>query len=175
MLTFCRKPHWVFLCDGNTMWPSTVLPGQSPFPRYLFLKRQRAQYRGKLSSPKSICPLHKCSSLSQMHNYMETKIMEKPGPEQPNLSVFGDVIQIPAGPAECVFPANISHYLPLFVETTYILVKNSDLKRESETSLLNALLCQEQAANTSTVSSTYFTMRKTFFSFFDKSLPKRPW
>lgn len=78
-------------------------------------------YRGKLSSSKSICPLHRCSALLEKHNYLETKIMEKPGPVQLNLSVFGEVIQIPAGPGECVFHANISNYCPyLWKQLTYL-------------------------------------------------------
>lgn len=47
--------------------------------------------------------------------------MEKPGPVQLNLSVFGEVIQIPAGPEECVFHANISNYCPyLWKQLTYL-------------------------------------------------------
>lgn len=152
-----------------------MLSGQKPFAK-VFIPEETAYIYIGASCPHpnlSVPSVHRRSALSQRHNYMETIIMGKPGPVQLNLSVFGEMIQIPAGPGECTFHSKYLTIAPICGNNLHTCQKLRFKKRFRNFSH-KCPPCQEQA-NTSTVSSTYFTMQKAFFSFLGKSLPKGTW
>lgn len=87
--------------------------------------------------------------------------MEKPGPVQLNLSVFGEVIQIPAGPESASFMPIYLTIAPICGNNLHTCQKLRFKKRVRNFSHKYPP-CQEQAANTSSFLNVFHNAEDIF-------------